>query len=71
MGAVLPKGVAALAKLLDAAHRSKAFFAQQLAALAADGECRECCICLEEDIPVEELSVLPCAHVRSFPGYVL
>ena len=52
----------ALAGLLDGAHKSLEFFTRQLAMLRDDSESRECCICLEEDIPLEELCVLPCGH---------
>ena len=52
----------ALAGLLDGAHKSLEFFTRQLAMLRDDSESRECWICLEEDIPLEELCVLPCGH---------
>eukprot|EP00928_Gymnodinium_smaydae_P079803 TRINITY_DN6364_c0_g3_i1.p1 TRINITY_DN6364_c0_g3~~TRINITY_DN6364_c0_g3_i1.p1 ORF type:complete len:1313 (-),score=127.43 TRINITY_DN6364_c0_g3_i1:116-4054(-) len=49
----------------DVALRSSSFFEKALAATQGDGsaEHRTCNICLDEDIPLEELSITVCAHV--------
>lgn len=49
----------------DAAVRSRGFFDKVLAAMQGEGseEHRSCSVCLDDDIPCEELSITACAHV--------
>lgn len=63
--AVAVFGVAALAKLLDKAHRSMQFWDLQLQVVSddANAEDRTCCICLDEGCPLDSLCILPCAHI--------
>lgn len=53
------------AEAFDAVSRSHHFFETALAATRgqASSDNRSCSICLDEDIPVEELSITACAHV--------
>jgi len=53
------------AQAYDVAARSLAFFDKTLAATRgeASAEHRSCSICLDDDIPSEELSITLCAHV--------
>mmetsp|Transcript_87401 Transcript_87401/g.280337 ORF Transcript_87401/g.280337 Transcript_87401/m.280337 type:complete len:1001 (-) Transcript_87401:1164-4166(-) len=55
-------------KVVDAfasASRSQSFFAKVLAAMRGEGseEHRDCSVCLDDDIPCEQLSITACAHV--------
>jgi len=54
-----------LVELLNDAHQSLLFFQRQLRSLSEASE-RECSICLEDNVPLSEFCMLPCAH--SFHG---
>jgi len=61
----LGEGLVAVARLLDAALRSRDFFDWQLQGLSAQGEHarHECSICMEGAGSLGSLAILPCAHV--------
>ena len=58
---VVPAAFGRLCGLLEQAYKSHAFLEDQLTQLQSE---RECAICFDEDIPLEQLSVLGgCSHV--------
>ena len=66
VGTCLGKGLAELAGLVDRAHRSLQFYAQQVRSLTredAGDEDEPCSICLEGTRDLQTLAILPCSHV--------
>jgi len=49
-------------KMLDVAQRSLAFFRSQLSVLQGHEEERSCSICMDEDIPLDQIAITSCAH---------